>query len=351
MVNAACSHPRSWYVAANVAGLGVCGGIGRILAGRAADQTPGRAPDSPAPCQPGGNLPPCNRLGVHCEIDPARPADGPAGNRVPLPHSLHTRDISGRLIVLGTGTSVGVPAIGCGCAVCTSDDPRNRRTRCAVVLGLPEGNLLIDTPPDLRTQLLREGVGIVHAVAFTHEHADHLFGLDDLRLFPFYLGHAVPLYCEERVEDRIRRSFDYAFSDHPLTHGGAVPQLAFVRIADEPFHVLGARVAPIRLRHGPNLEVLGFRVGNVAYCTDVNGVPEASWPLLEGLDVLILDALRHRPHVTHFSLDQAIEVARRVRPKRTLFTHISHELEHAGTNARLPAGMELAYDGQAVPLT
>lgn len=262
-----------------------------------------------------------------------------------------TSDITGQLILLGTGTSVGVPAIGCGCEVCTSDDPRNNRTRCSAILGLPGGNLLIDTPPDLRHQLLREQIGIVHAVLFTHEHADHIFGLDDLRLFQFYLGHPVPIYCEDSVEARLRHSFDYAFRGDEVTHAGAIPQLTFHRIACAPFEVLGQPVVPIRLNHGPKFRVLGFRIGNVAYCTDTNEIPDESLPLLEGLDVLILDALRHRPHVTHFGLDEAIDVARRLKPKRTFFTHTSHELEYVATNARLPNNMELAYDGLRVPLT
>lgn len=267
-----------------------------------------------------------------------------------MPATPWTTDVTGQAILLGTGTSVGVPALGCGCPVCTGGDPRNQRTRCALLLGLARGNLLVDTPPDLRMQLLREQVGVVHAVLYTHEHADHLFGLDDLRLFPFYLGGPVPLYCEPRVEMRVRRSFDYAFSPQPPTHGGAAPQLVFHRISTDPFEVLGLRVVPIRLQHGPRCEVLGFRFANLAYCTDTNGIPAESWPLLEGLDVLILDALRLRPHVTHFSLDEAIAVARRVGARRTLFTHLSHELDYAATNARLPAGMELAYDGLRLPL-
>lgn len=262
-----------------------------------------------------------------------------------------TTDIRGQLILLGTGTSVGVPSIGCPCDVCLSGDARDKRTRAGAILGLPEGNLLIDTPPDLRFQLLREKIGLVHAVLFTHEHADHLFGLDDLRLFPFYLGHPVPLYCEQHVEDRIRQSFDYAFADVEHTHHGAVPQLELRRITLTPFEALGARVTPIRLTHGPRFEVLGFRVGNVAYCTDTNGIPAESMERLGDLDVLILDALRKRPHVTHFSLDEAIAVAQTLKPRRTIFTHISHDLGHAATNAALPAGMELGYDGMRIPLT
>ena len=270
---------------------------------------------------------------------------------MPLPKAPLTIDIRGQLVFLGTGTSVGVPVPGCDCRVCQSNDPRNNRLRCGLALGLPEGNLLVDTPTDLRTQLLRERIGIIHSVLYTHEHADHLFGLDDLRLFPFYLGHKLPLFCEERVELRIRRSFDYAFiEDIGALHAGAVPQLTFTRITTAPFEVLGVQVTPIRLLHG-RFEVLGFRFGNVAYCIDTNRIPDESWPLLEGLDLLILDALRPKPHATHFSLDEAIAVAERVRARRTLFTHMSHELDHETTQARLPPGMELAYDGLKAPLT
>ena len=268
-----------------------------------------------------------------------------------MPRVPHTIDFRGEMILLGTGTSVGVPSIGCGCDVCLSTDSHNKRTRCSVVLGLPGGNLLIDTSPDLRQQLLREGVGIVHAVAFTHEHADHIFGLDDLRLFQFYLDAPLPLYCEERVERRLRHSFDYAFVSREQTHEGAIPRLVFERIATDPFTLLGARVEPIRMQHGPRFEVLGFRIGNVAYCTDTNHIPDESLAKLEGLDMLILDALRPRPHVTHFSLDEAVTVAQQLKPKRVLFTHISHGLEHATTNAALPPHMQLAYDGQRIPLT
>ncbi len=254
------------------------------------------------------------------------------------------------MLLLGTGTSIGVPVVGCQCATCTSSNPRNNRLRCAVVLGLPQGDLLIDTPPDLRTQLLREKISLVHATLYTHDHADHVFGLDDLRLFPYYLGHSMPVWCEEQVEQRIRKSFDYAFVEETKNYGGGVPQLEFQRITTEPFDLLGQRVVPIRLEHG-RFRVLGFRFGRVAYCTDTNGIPPESWPLLEGLDVLVLDALRHKPHPTHFSLTEAVEAAQRIGARRTYFTHVSHDLEHAATNAALPAGMELAYDGLLIPLS
>jgi phosphoribosyl 1,2-cyclic phosphate phosphodiesterase len=268
-----------------------------------------------------------------------------------MPRELLTTDIRGQMILLGTGTSVGVPAIGCGCDVCQSTNQRNRRTRCSAILGLPDGNLLIDTSPDVRHQLLREKIGIVHAVVYTHEHADHVFGLDDLRLMQFYLGGPVPLYCEPAVEMRIRKSYDYAFQTGLDLHKGAVPQLVFRQIGLEPFEVLGARVTPIRLKHGKRFEVLGFRIGNVAYCTDVSLIPPESMELLRGLDVLVLDALRPRGHATHFSLEEAVEIARELGPRQTYFTHMSHELEHEATNAALPAGMALAYDGQRIELT
>ncbi|WP_390814346.1 MBL fold metallo-hydrolase [Bremerella alba] len=246
---------------------------------------------------------------------------------------------------------MGVPVVGCGCDVCQSTNPKNKRTRCSVIFGLPEGNLLIDTPPDLRTQLLANGIGIVHAVAFTHSHADHLFGLDDVRLFQFYLGQAVPIYCEPNVDAKIRRVYDYAFSTEAQTHIGSRPALDMQEIGLDPFEVLGAKVTPIRLQHGPRFEVLGFRVGNVAYCTDVNHIPDESWAKLQGLDVLILDALRPEPHPTHFSIEEAVEVAQKVGAKQTYFTHIACRLEHERTNAWLPEGMELAYDGLELPLT
>jgi phosphoribosyl 1,2-cyclic phosphate phosphodiesterase len=166
----------------------------------------------------------------------------------------------------------------------------------------------------------------------------------------FYLRGPVPLYCEPRVEDRIRKSFDYAFSTDAHTHPGAVPQLVFHRIGLEPFEILGAKVVPIRMKHGSRFEVLGFRFGNVAYCTDTNEISPESMEQLTGLDVLILDALRPRGHATHFSLEEAVEVARELAPRQTYFTHMSHELEHEKTNASLPDGMALAYDGLRIDL-
>jgi phosphoribosyl 1,2-cyclic phosphate phosphodiesterase len=246
---------------------------------------------------------------------------------------------------LGTGTSVGVPMIGCDCAVCRSDNPRNHRYRCAVLVRTPRGNILIDTPPELRLQLLRERVGLVHAVLFTHYHADHLFGLDDLRPIPRNLGGPVPLYCTGEVEGKIRTAFAYAFG--PEAEGlssGFIPKLVFRRITEAPFEVLGETVTPVPLAHA-HFDVFGFRIGNVAYCTDVSHIPRQSRPLLYGLDVLVLDALRYAPHPAHFGLNQALDEIDALQPKQAYLTHMSHELEHEAVNAQLPPHVRLAHDG------
>jgi phosphoribosyl 1,2-cyclic phosphate phosphodiesterase len=248
---------------------------------------------------------------------------------------------------LGTGTSMGVPMIGCDCLVCQSRDPRNHRYRCAVLIRTPQGNLLIDTPPELRLQLLRERVGVIHATLFTHYHADHLFGLDDLRPVARVLGHAIPLYCTAEVEGKIRTTFSYAFGpEADSLPAGMIPKLVFQRISTEPFSVLGQWVTPIPLIHA-HFDVLGFRIGDVAYCTDVNQIPRESWPRLEGLRVLVLDALRFKPHPAHFGLEQALDVIRQFRPERAYLTHMSHEMEHETVNRMLPPNVQLAYDGLA----
>jgi phosphoribosyl 1,2-cyclic phosphate phosphodiesterase len=247
---------------------------------------------------------------------------------------------------LGTGTSVGVPMIGCDCAVCQSTNPRNHRYRCAVLIQTAQGNLLIDTPPELRLQLLRERIRVVHAVLFTHYHADHLFGLDDLRPIPHTLGGPVPLYCAAETEAKIRSTFAYAFGPaaQESASAGYLPKLIFRRITDEPFTVLGEQVTPIPLVHA-HFDVYGFRIGDVAYCTDVSEIPRESMKRLEGLRVLVLDALRPRPHAGHFGLNQALDVIERLQPEQAYLTHTSHELEYEATNASLPANVRMAYDG------
>ncbi|MGE5754820.1 MAG: MBL fold metallo-hydrolase [Planctomycetaceae bacterium] len=256
---------------------------------------------------------------------------------------------SRRLIFLGSGTSTGVPVIGCDCRVCTSSDPRNQRTRPSVLIQLPAGNLLVDTTPEMRLQLLRERIGRVHAIIFTHHHADHLFGLDDARIFPKYLGGPVPIYCEAETEESIRRIFAYAFHERlAALPAGNVPKIDFERIAPGvAFQALGQTVLPIRLEHG-GTDVLGLRFGDLAYCTDVSKIPEASWPLLRDLDILILDALRFDPHPTHFSLAEALAAIERIRPRRAFLTHLSHAFDHAATESTLPPHVALAYDGLAL---
>lgn len=246
---------------------------------------------------------------------------------------------------LGTGTSVGVPMVGCDCDVCRSPNPRNHRYRCAALIRMPLGNLLIDTPPELRLQLLRAKVRLVHAVLFTHYHADHLYGLDDLRPIPRHLGGPVPLFCTHEVERKIRQAFAYAFGpDVGHLPAGYLPKLTFHSITEAAFEVLGQPVVPIPLEHA-HFNVLGFRLDDVAYCTDVSKIPRESWPLLEGLRVLVLDALRHKPHPGHFCLQEALDVIARVQPERAFLTHVSHDMDHEGTTRLLPPGVEMAYDG------
>lgn len=248
-------------------------------------------------------------------------------------------------LFLGTGTSVGVPTIGCTCPVCQSDDPKNKRTRCAVVIHSPAGTVLIDTPPDLRTQLLREKISVVHAILFTHHHADHVFGFDDVRVLGYHLGGDIPVYCEPAVEEFLRRAYAYAFDPIVLAYpAGGVPRVVFHTLDRSKFRVLDHEVTPIPLRHG-RYDVLGFRIGDVAYCTDTNEIPAESWPLLEGLDVLILDALRHTPHPTHFSLDEALAVIERVKPRRAYLTHLSCRMDPEKARAAMPDHVELAHDG------
>lgn len=253
-----------------------------------------------------------------------------------------------QLLFLGTGTSVGVPIIGCDCPVCTSTEPENKRTRPSVLITSPAGNLLIDTSPDMRSQLLRERVSRVHAVLYTHYHADHVFGFDDLRVFGKYLERDLPVYCDPDVETFLRTAFSYAFDPVVRSYpAGGVPRVEFRRIDRPVAQVLDHTVVPIPLEHG-RYSVLGYRFGTLAYCTDVNRIPDASWPLLEGLDVLVLDALRHTPHPTHFSLSEALTVIEKVRPRRAYLTHISCRLDPQQARREMPDHVQLAYDGLRV---
>lgn len=248
-----------------------------------------------------------------------------------------------RVTVLGSGTSSGVPAIGCTCATCRSADPRDRRLRPSIHLALDGGgSILVDTSTDLRQQALTHNLTRVDAILFTHSHADHIFGLDDVRRFNMLQRAPIPAYADARTRDDLRRSFHYIF-DPETPRGGGIPDIE-LRVIEGRFDVMGLDVQPVSLLHGQR-PILGFRFGRFAYLTDCNAIPEASWPLLEGLDVVILDALRHRAHPTHFSVSEALKVVEQLAPRQTYFTHMCHDLPHEATNRTLPKGVELAYDG------
>jgi len=254
---------------------------------------------------------------------------------------------AGEVIILGSGTSHGVPMVGCRCPVCQSTNPKNQRTRSSILVKAPEGNFIVDTTPEMRMQLVREKVDLVHAAVFTHCHADHIFGLDDLRQFGFLLDRDIPLHCEPMVEEQLRQAFSYAFRPPAdPKRRGAIPRFEMRSMSLEPFDLLGVQVQPLRLMHG-SLPIVGFRVGQLAYCTDVSEIPDETWPLLEGIDVLVIDALRFRPHPTHFNIEQAVQVAERLQPKQTWLTHICHDIEHETVDRELPDGVNLAYDGLA----
>lgn len=246
-----------------------------------------------------------------------------------------------RVTILGSGTSLGVPVIGCDCAVCRSSDPRNNRTRTSALVETPRQRLLIDVTPDFRFQALRENIRALDAVLVTHEHADHINGLDDLRIFGWQTGRAVPIYSSASVIEFIQGRFSYAFD--PPQEGGGVPLLD-LNVISEPIVLGDISVTPVEVYHG-EMEILGFRLNELGYVTDCSRLPERSKERLRGVAVLILNALRRKAHPTHLSLDEAVELARELEAGRTYFVHMAHDLEHEQTNKSLPEGFELAYDG------
>jgi phosphoribosyl 1,2-cyclic phosphate phosphodiesterase len=253
-----------------------------------------------------------------------------------------------KVTFLGTGTSHGVPMIGCDCAVCCSTDSRDKRLRPSVLVETDRGlSLLIDAGPDLRTQALAFRMWRVDALLFTHGHADHILGIDELRRFNTLQNESMPCFADDLTVREIRKVFAYAF-DPATPRGGGIPQLDLFTILG-PFCIGAEEVVPVPIFHGRR-PLLGFRFGRFAYLTDCSRIPDESWELLTGLDILVLDALRDEPHPTHFSLSEAVEASRRIGARQTYFTHMSHDLGHAETSTRLPEGMELAYDGLVLTL-
>ena len=246
-----------------------------------------------------------------------------------------------RLTVLGSGTSMGVPTIGCDCAVCHSPDPRDRRTRPSVLVEYDGKIVLIDTTPDFREQAIREQISRVDAVLYTHAHADHIRAIDDLRPLSFHRASKIPLYARPEAADFLRNMFRYIFEADYKYGGLAQVELNLI---EGPVELFGARFEPITILHG-DAEIIGYRFGSAAYLTDFSEIPEASFAQLNDLDVLFLDALRHRPHPTHSTVDNSLRIVERVKPRRAFFTHICHDLPHQATNATLPPHVRLSYDG------
>jgi phosphoribosyl 1,2-cyclic phosphate phosphodiesterase len=249
---------------------------------------------------------------------------------------------SASILVLGSGTSVGVPMIGCHCKVCQSPDPRDKRLRPSVLVRFGAHRVLIDTSPDFRYQALRFGIDRLDAILYTHSHADHILGLDDVRPFNFMQKHGIPIHGSPETLAVIERTFRYVFDEEPSE--SSRPKIVPIPFNHNPISVAGLDFLPLRLAHGQGA-VHGFRFGDCAYLTDHSAIPPEAAVELEGLDVLFLDALRHNPHPTHSTIEQSLETVARLKPKRAFFTHISHDLSHATVEARLPSHVRLAFDG------
>jgi phosphoribosyl 1,2-cyclic phosphate phosphodiesterase len=252
------------------------------------------------------------------------------------------------ILILGSGTSMGVPTLGCDCDVCASTDKRNVRTRPSVAVQWEEHTVVIDTGQDFRLQALRENIRDIDAVLYTHAHADHILGMDDLRPLTFRRPAGIPLYADDSTAATLERVFEYTFSPHAKYPTRARVQLHRLN-GYESVQLAGMRFQRVPVQHG-DLTVAGYRFGSAAYLTDMNAIPDASLPYLENLDVLIIDALRWTHHASHNNVEQALQWVERVKPRRAFFTHIAHELDHAKTEAELPAHVRLAYDGLRLPI-
>ena len=250
-----------------------------------------------------------------------------------------------RLTFLGTGTSQGIPMIGCGCAVCCSDDAHDKRLRASVLVEHQGLRILVDAGPDFRQQMLRAGISDLDAILLTHNHKDHTGGLDDIRAFNYHQNKAAEIYCEKYVEDSLRMEYSYAFEENK--YPGA-PDWNVHLIDERPFLINGVEIIPVRGRHF-RLPVLGFRFGNIAYCTDMNHIPEEEFSKLEGLEHFIINCVRRGRHISHFSLEGALAVAERVNARHTWLTHLSHQLPcHEELTSELPENILPAYDGLCI---
>lgn len=250
-----------------------------------------------------------------------------------------------RTTILGCGTSTGVPVIGCDCHVCTSEDDRNRRSRSSLLISVGSSNILIDTSTDLRYQSLKNNIKNINAVLFTHSHADHVHGIDELRSFNFIQKEAIPCYGDQKTLARIKMICSYIFNGN---YSGGIPRLSMNNISGA-VEIAGLSFSPVEVMHG-EAPILGYRFANAAYITDCSAIPPASMEKLNKLELLILGALRYKPHNNHFNIEEAIGVVEKLKPKRTIFTHMSHEVDFERLSSELPQGIEVAYDGMVVEL-
>lgn len=251
-----------------------------------------------------------------------------------------------KVIILGSATSTGVPIIGCGCPVCTSANPRNKRTRCSLFAETRGKNILIDTSTDLRCQALRHGITRLDAVLYTHSHADHTHGIDELRVYNFVNKTSIRCYGNAQTIDNIKNNFKYIFDG--VESAGGKPKLTLTAVSGE-FDFEGVGITPVDVYHA-DWTILGYRIGGMAYLTDCSGIPEWSWDKLRGLDVLIISALRYQPHPTHLNVEQAVEVAQKLKPRLTVLTHMGHELDYDTLSKELPDSIVPAYDGMELEL-
>jgi phosphoribosyl 1,2-cyclic phosphate phosphodiesterase len=252
------------------------------------------------------------------------------------------------LLFLGSGTSTGIPSLCCTCAVCRSDNPFNKRLRASIVVITGDHNILIDTSTDLRQQCLTHGVERVDSVLYTHHHADHVHGIDELRSFNYFNDTIIPCYGNKPTLQQLKMNFSYIFTGTQQV-GGGIPKLTLNELDGEAFLLGGVTVQPLDITHG-KLAILGYRLNDIAYITDCSAIPEPTLEKLKGLDLLILNALGHDPHPTHFCLSEALAAIDKIKPRRALLTHINHKFDHQKVSGELPENVELAYDGLKVPL-